>query len=694
MAVAFVRSLVSHAQFNGATMALTVPSAGVALGDFMVLCYGVANDYTIHVTGIADNHSGTTNAWTEAVHFPTAAGVTATTYIWYAPVTTALVSGDIITVTLSGAPGAGEACSISVFSGVNMVAPVDQTHSSGADNTNTYSTGATGTLATTGELVIACANTSRGNRNVQVASSYSSIHTNISSGTGFTDTVLTAMYRIESGTTAQSASASNGLSTLDSSACIATFYPAGFGPGTVTYPYDGVLDEWGLWGRILTDAEADERYNNGFGSTSGGGGSPLNPPNPPTPTVSIPSGSTANRPIIGGSTGQLYFNTDINTLEYWDGSAWQPAAPAVADYILESIVDAKGDLLAGTADNTIARVAVGSDGKVLTANSGATPGVSWETPTVYAPANAHYVTSQAESGLSAELVLGTAVIMAGNLASIPAAGIAGRLYWVSDVNGGTLYRDNGSNWILITRGLDEVILNALITAKGDLIAGTGSAAMDNVPVGSDGKVLTADSGASTGVSWQTPSAGSETDPLSIHNSLIDAKGDLIAGTADNTPARVAVGTNGYLLKADSGATPGVSWVDPAGIDTGAIPKSLVDVKGDLIAATADNTVARKAAGADGTFLRPKAANSDGLEWYDHEGAADPHPGYVLESLFDAKGDLLAASADNTPSKVTVGTNGKVLTADSTATGGVSWQDAPSGNTSSVGNKLYLATHYQ
>jgi hypothetical protein len=56
--------------------------------------------------------------------------------------------------------------------------------------------------------------------------------------------------------------------------------------------------------------------------------------------------------------------------------------------------------------------------------------------------------------------------------------------------------------------------------------------------------------------------------------------------------------------------------------TAQIPKSLVDVKGDLLVGTADNTVARKAAGADGSVLSPKAANSDGLEWTNAIGPAN------------------------------------------------------------------------
>ena len=45
--------------------------------------------------------------------------------------------------------------------------------------------------------------------------------------------------------------------------------------------------------------------------------------------------------------------------------------------------------------------------------------------------------------------------------------------------------------------------------------------------------------------------------------LIDAKGDLLIGTAADTAGRLAVGTNGHTLVADSVETTGLKWAAPA-----------------------------------------------------------------------------------------------------------------------------------
>jgi hypothetical protein len=49
------------------------------------------------------------------------------------------------------------------------------------------------------------------------------------------------------------------------------------------------------------------------------------------------------------------------------------------------------------------------------------------------------------------------------------------------------------------------------------------------------------------------------DANAIQNTIVDAKGDLIGATASDTPARLAVGANGTMLVANSGESTGLKW---------------------------------------------------------------------------------------------------------------------------------------
>jgi hypothetical protein len=53
----------------------------------------------------------------------------------------------------------------------------------------------------------------------------------------------------------------------------------------------------------------------------------------------------------------------------------------------------------------------------------------------------------------------------------------------------------------------------------------------------------------------------------IQPTIVDAKGDLIAGVAADSVNRLAVGSNGQYLSADSAETTGLKWVTPAGAIT-------------------------------------------------------------------------------------------------------------------------------
>ena len=74
--------------------------------------------------------------------------------------------------------------------------------------------------------------------------------------------------------------------------------------------------------------------------------------------------------------------------------------------------------------------------------------------------------------------------------------------------------------------------------------------------GTTGQVLSKATGTDMDFTWVA-----QDDSNAIQNAIVDAKGDLISATANDTPARLAVGTNGQVLTADSAESTGLKWVD-------------------------------------------------------------------------------------------------------------------------------------
>ena len=84
--------------------------------------------------------------------------------------------------------------------------------------------------------------------------------------------------------------------------------------------------------------------------------------------------------------------------------------------------------------------------------------------------------------------------------------------------------------------------NAIDTSMGDLLGGT------------TGQVLSKASNTNMDFTWVA-----QDDSNAIQNAIVDAKGDLIAASAADTPARLAVGSNGETLVADSSTSTGLRY---------------------------------------------------------------------------------------------------------------------------------------
>lgn len=176
----------------------------------------------------------------------------------------------------------------------------------------------------------------------------------------------------------------------------------------------------------------------------------------------------------------------------------------------------KGDLLAATGAAALARVGVGTNDQVLTADSTAATGVKWATPSAVAvPDATETVAGKAEIATSAEVTTGT-----DDARIVTPLKLQTRLTALN-------YLSNN---------------NAV--AKGDVIAASGAGAFGRTGVGADGQVLTADTASPLGVKWATPTGGggggSTVYPVTLATPIFTAVGGNIQGFSGATESQSVV----------------------------------------------------------------------------------------------------------------------------------------------------------
>jgi hypothetical protein len=168
--------------------------------------------------------------------------------------------------------------------------------------------------------------------------------------------------------------------------------------------------------------------------------------------------------------------------------------------------------------------------------------------------------------------------------------------------------------------------------------------------------------------WPVPTS---TDLVKDGATAIEALGDSI----DASLVDLKGGTSGQVLSKNSNTDMDFTWVtDPGGDITGVTVSSPITgggTSGTVTVGIQDGTTAQKGAvqledSIASTSTTTAATPNSVKTSYDLANAA------IAKSIVDAKGDIIAATAADTVSRLGVGANGTVLTADSAEGTGLKW----------------------
>jgi len=225
----------------------------------------------------------------------------------------------------------------------------------------------------------------------------------------------------------------------------------------------------------------------------------------PSTTVDFTQGSLDNLQIAELTASSITVGNVSNTeIGYLDGvtSSIQTQLDAK---IAKSLVDAKGDILVASADNTVTRLGVGTNGYLLTANSSATNGVEWAAAPVSLPSqsgeNGKYLTTDGTTASWASLVVpivtGTATVDQNTAVTVDTTALSAftSIEYMVSLKQGSKVRT--SKVMVQTDGTSVDMTEFAITETGGTIAGV----VVSAAVSSTNCVLkvTATDGASTNV---------------------------------------------------------------------------------------------------------------------------------------------------------------------------------------------------
>ena len=238
---------------------------------------------------------------------------------------------------------------------------------------------------------------------------------------------------------------------------------------------------------------------------------------------------------VAEHAGQFFFNPLEGSIFLWDGNVWQPVGVTTGAIILAGTYNAttnkvasttqEGAALGLTVGSALPNASVGNANYYLVVSTGGT-GTAPAPTSVLAPPD--LILSTGAAWVEIDVSSGAGAIAAVNVSFAAIGPIAATNVQAAIEEVSTECRDATnitSGTLAVARGGTGLASYA----KGDLIAATGTTALAKLTVGTNGHVLRANSATATGLEWGADFVGTVT-------TVTSSTAALTVATATTTPA--------------------------------------------------------------------------------------------------------------------------------------------------------------